>query len=168
MCRSYLLISKKRYAGMYWTNPVKWDKMDTTGIETQRRDNCGMVETTTEELTSSVREVEQIPCSASRARRPSHCRVLGHLHLPRARRLIEWLDRCFGLLKPLAVHYLRSDKWRRPTDDLQLVQTLTFDNVDDATMDGSYLGQEGCTYAFDDEIAAEVEELHAIESNWTH
>ena len=39
----FLLLSKKRYAGMYWTNPVKWDKMDTTGIETQRRDNCGMV-----------------------------------------------------------------------------------------------------------------------------
>jgi hypothetical protein len=32
-------------------------------------------------------------------------------------------------------------------------------------MDGSYLRQEGCTYAFDDEIAAEVEELHGIKSN---
>ena len=39
----FLLLSKKRYAGMYWTNPVKWDKMDTTGIETQRRDNCALV-----------------------------------------------------------------------------------------------------------------------------
>lgn len=27
----YLLISKKRYAGLYWTNPEKFDKMDTKG-----------------------------------------------------------------------------------------------------------------------------------------
>lgn len=39
----YLLINKKRYAGLYWTNPVKWDKMDCKGIETVRRDNCTMV-----------------------------------------------------------------------------------------------------------------------------
>jgi DNA polymerase delta subunit 1 len=41
----YLLINKKRYAGLYWTNPVKWDKMDSKGIETVRRDNCRMVQT---------------------------------------------------------------------------------------------------------------------------
>lgn len=29
----YLLINKKRYAGLYWTKPDKWDKMDTKGIE---------------------------------------------------------------------------------------------------------------------------------------
>lgn len=29
----YLLISKKRYAGLYWTNPNKHDKMDSKGIE---------------------------------------------------------------------------------------------------------------------------------------
>ena len=29
----YLLINKKRYAGLYWTTPDKWDKMDTKGIE---------------------------------------------------------------------------------------------------------------------------------------
>lgn len=27
----YLLISKKRYAGLYWTRPEKFDKMDTKG-----------------------------------------------------------------------------------------------------------------------------------------
>jgi DNA polymerase elongation subunit (family B) len=32
----YLLISKKRYAGLYWTKPDKWDKMDTKGIEVRR------------------------------------------------------------------------------------------------------------------------------------
>lgn len=29
----YLLISKKRYAGLYWTKADKYDKMDTKGIE---------------------------------------------------------------------------------------------------------------------------------------
>jgi DNA polymerase elongation subunit (family B) len=33
----YLLISKKRYAGLYWTRPEKWDKMDTKGIEVSQR-----------------------------------------------------------------------------------------------------------------------------------
>jgi DNA polymerase delta subunit 1 len=32
----YLLISKKRYAGLYWTNPDKFDKMDAKGIEASR------------------------------------------------------------------------------------------------------------------------------------
>jgi DNA polymerase delta subunit 1 len=40
----YLLINKKRYAGLYWTNSNKYDKMDTKGIETVRRDNCRLVQ----------------------------------------------------------------------------------------------------------------------------
>jgi DNA polymerase delta subunit 1 len=39
----YLLMNKKRYAGLYWTNPTKWDKMDSKGIETVRRDICPLV-----------------------------------------------------------------------------------------------------------------------------
>ncbi len=67
----YLLMNKKRYAGLLWTRPEKWDKMDTKGevsacspvcssgcgsvlppstvvllfpgIETVRRDNCALV-----------------------------------------------------------------------------------------------------------------------------
>lgn len=39
----YLLINKKRYAGLYWSKPEKWDKMETKGIETVRRDNCALV-----------------------------------------------------------------------------------------------------------------------------
>eukprot|EP01100_Stratorugosa_tubuloviscum_P014987 TRINITY_DN834_c0_g1_i1.p1 TRINITY_DN834_c0_g1~~TRINITY_DN834_c0_g1_i1.p1 ORF type:complete len:904 (-),score=332.36 TRINITY_DN834_c0_g1_i1:166-2877(-) len=39
----YLLINKKRYAGLLWTNPSKHDKMDAKGIETVRRDNCPLV-----------------------------------------------------------------------------------------------------------------------------
>ena len=39
----YLLINKKRYAGLYFTKPDTWDKIDCKGIETVRRDNCTMV-----------------------------------------------------------------------------------------------------------------------------
>lgn len=39
----YLLINKKRYAGLYFTRPDKHDKMDCKGIETVRRDNCPLV-----------------------------------------------------------------------------------------------------------------------------
>jgi DNA polymerase delta subunit 1 len=39
----YLLMNKKRYAGLLWTKPDKFDKMDCKGIETVRRDNCGLI-----------------------------------------------------------------------------------------------------------------------------
>ncbi|KAK4999784.1 DNA-directed DNA polymerase delta [Elasticomyces elasticus] len=44
----YLLINKKRYAGLYWTNTTNYDKMDSKGIETVRRDNCRLVQTVIE------------------------------------------------------------------------------------------------------------------------
>lgn len=39
----YLLISKKRYAGLLWMDPSKYTKIDTKGLETVRRDNCPLV-----------------------------------------------------------------------------------------------------------------------------
>ena len=39
----YLLINKKRYAGLYFTRADKHDKVDMKGIETVRRDNCPLV-----------------------------------------------------------------------------------------------------------------------------
>ena len=39
----YLLMNKKRYAGLLWTNAEKYDYMDTKGLETVRRDNCLLV-----------------------------------------------------------------------------------------------------------------------------
>jgi len=38
----YLLMNKKRYAGLLWTNATAYDKLDTKGLETVRRDNCGL------------------------------------------------------------------------------------------------------------------------------
>jgi DNA polymerase delta subunit 1 len=39
----YLLMNKKRYAGLLWTNPDHYDKLDCKGLETVRRDNCLLV-----------------------------------------------------------------------------------------------------------------------------
>ena len=50
----YLLINKKRYAGLFWTNPNKFDKMDTKGIETVRRDNCLMVQNVIETVLHKI------------------------------------------------------------------------------------------------------------------
>ena len=50
----YLLINKKRYAGLYWTKPDKYDKMDSKGIETVRRDNCRMVQTVIETVLHKI------------------------------------------------------------------------------------------------------------------
>jgi DNA polymerase delta subunit 1 len=50
----YLLMNKKRYAGLYWTNPVKYDKLDTKGIETVRRDNCALVRIVVETVLNKI------------------------------------------------------------------------------------------------------------------
>ena len=36
----YLLMNKKKYAGLLYTKPDKYDYLDAKGIETVRRDNC--------------------------------------------------------------------------------------------------------------------------------
>lgn len=41
--KPYLLMKKKRYAGLIWTKLEKWDKIDMKGIESVRRDNCELV-----------------------------------------------------------------------------------------------------------------------------
>lgn len=47
----YLLMNKKRYAGLLWTKVEKYDKMDTKGLETVRRDNCLLVRKVTRTVT---------------------------------------------------------------------------------------------------------------------
>jgi len=36
-------MSKKRYAGLYYTKSDKYDKLDTKGLELVRRDTCELV-----------------------------------------------------------------------------------------------------------------------------
>lgn len=50
----YLLINKKRYAGLFWTRPERYDKMDSKGIETVRRDNCRLVQTVIETVLKKI------------------------------------------------------------------------------------------------------------------
>ncbi|KAI5287326.1 DNA-directed DNA polymerase delta [Ascosphaera aggregata] len=57
----YLLINKKRYAGLFWTRTEKFDKMDSKGIETVRRDNCPLVQNVIETVLRKIlidRDVE--------------------------------------------------------------------------------------------------------------
>lgn len=73
----YLLINKKRYAGLYWTNPVKHDKMDAKGIEIVRRDNCllvrKVVETSLHKARGRRRRQEQRRQQETRASCPDCC-----------------------------------------------------------------------------------------------
>ncbi|XP_009390765.2 DNA polymerase delta catalytic subunit [Musa acuminata AAA Group] len=57
----YLLISKKRYAGLYWTKPDTFDKMDTKGIETVRRDNCLLVKNLVNECLHKILIDQDVP-----------------------------------------------------------------------------------------------------------
>ncbi|KAH8898496.1 DNA polymerase delta catalytic subunit [Thozetella sp. PMI_491] len=57
----YLLINKKRYAGLYWTKTDKYDKMDTKGIETVRRDNCLLVQTVIEKVLRMILIDRDVP-----------------------------------------------------------------------------------------------------------
>jgi DNA polymerase delta subunit 1 len=57
----YLLINKKRYAGLFWTKPEKHDKMDTKGIETVRRDNCLLVQTVIEKVLRMILIDQDVP-----------------------------------------------------------------------------------------------------------
>jgi len=57
----YLLISKKRYAGLYWTRPEIHDKMDTKGIETVRRDNCLLVRQVVETCLHKILVQRDVP-----------------------------------------------------------------------------------------------------------
>jgi len=50
----YLLISKKRYAGLWWGRPDKYDHMDAKGIETVRRDNCALVRNLVQECLDRI------------------------------------------------------------------------------------------------------------------
>ena len=46
----YLLLKKKKYAGVYWTREDKYDKIDTKGLEAVRRDNCELVRIVVEKV----------------------------------------------------------------------------------------------------------------------
>jgi DNA polymerase delta subunit 1 len=57
----FLLMNKKRYAGLYWSRPDKWDKMDTKGIETVRRDNCALVRSVVDTVLKRILVERSVP-----------------------------------------------------------------------------------------------------------
>lgn len=50
----YLLMSKKRYAGLLWTKSDNFDKIDTKGIENVRRDNCTLIRIMINEILNMI------------------------------------------------------------------------------------------------------------------
>jgi DNA polymerase delta subunit 1 len=50
----YLLMKKKKYAGVIWTKVEKYDKIDTKGLEAVRRDNCGLVRDLVETILKKI------------------------------------------------------------------------------------------------------------------
>lgn len=50
----YLLVAKKRYAGLFWTKGDKPDKQDVKGMESVRRDNCLLVKNTISQMISTI------------------------------------------------------------------------------------------------------------------
>ena len=50
----YLLIAKKRYAGVYYTKPEIHDKIDSKGLEIVRRDNCLLIRQILEKVIKTV------------------------------------------------------------------------------------------------------------------
>ena len=57
----YLLMNKKRYAGVIWTNTKAWDKIDTKGIEVVRRDNCQLVKNVMETVLHKILIERSVP-----------------------------------------------------------------------------------------------------------
>ena len=50
----YLLLKKKKYAGVIWTKEDKYDKIDTKGLEAVRRDNCELVRVMVETVIKKI------------------------------------------------------------------------------------------------------------------
>jgi DNA polymerase delta subunit 1 len=50
----YLLMKKKKYAGVIWTRADKYDKIDTKGLEAVRRDNCELVRDMVETILKKI------------------------------------------------------------------------------------------------------------------
>ncbi|CEL92970.1 unnamed protein product [Vitrella brassicaformis CCMP3155] len=57
----FLLMNKKRYAGLIWTKPEKYDKMDCKGIETVRRDWCELVQKTVDDVLNLILVERSVP-----------------------------------------------------------------------------------------------------------
>lgn len=65
----YLLMNKKRYAGLLWTNPEKADYLDAKGLETVRRDNCLLVRQLVDACLRKMIIDRNVPAALSHAKK---------------------------------------------------------------------------------------------------
>lgn len=65
----YLLLKKKRYAGLWYSNPNKFDKLDTKGLEIVRRDNCSLVRDLLKQCLNCVLIHKNIPMALELAKK---------------------------------------------------------------------------------------------------
>lgn len=65
----YLLISKKRYAGVMWMNPNKYFKVDTKGLESVRRDNCPLVKAVQSGCINKILLEKDVPGAVAMAKK---------------------------------------------------------------------------------------------------
>lgn len=56
----FILFSKKRYASLYWTNPLKFDYIDYKGIQVVRRDNCEYVRENSKKIFEYILKNEKV------------------------------------------------------------------------------------------------------------
>eukprot|EP01006_Ploeotia_vitrea_P059999 TRINITY_DN75127_c0_g1_i1.p1 TRINITY_DN75127_c0_g1~~TRINITY_DN75127_c0_g1_i1.p1 ORF type:complete len:1053 (+),score=125.84 TRINITY_DN75127_c0_g1_i1:30-3188(+) len=59
----YLLMSKKRYAGLLHTKPDKYDYLDAKGIESVRRDNCPLVKNLVQTVLNKILIDRSVPAA---------------------------------------------------------------------------------------------------------
>ena len=71
----YLLMNKKRYAGLLWTSPEKHDYMDCKGLETVRRDNCMLVRQMIDTCLRKILIERNVPVSYTHLTLPTICSV---------------------------------------------------------------------------------------------
>lgn len=73
----YMLMSKKRYAGLLYTKPDKPDYIDVKGLQLVRRDNARIVKTVSQRILDSIM-YDRSPEKAVEAARDAVRRVLNH------------------------------------------------------------------------------------------
>ena len=56
----FILFSKKRYASLFWTNPVNFDYIDYKGIQVVRRDNCEFVRENSKKIFEYILKNEKV------------------------------------------------------------------------------------------------------------
>lgn len=77
----YLLFSKKRYAGLMYTNPKKPDYIDAKGIQLVRRDNCKLVKDLSKNVLDKIMYEKNIDEGIKLVQKAAKDLLLGKLNI---------------------------------------------------------------------------------------